>query len=78
MQQTLGLLPRLHRHENKIEAPTQLRIQEIKRFEEPACRSEGPIPNQRSGISPRESLLFRAGEPDKGQGHPQKQTTKAP
>ena len=67
----------VHRHGNKIEAPTQVRIQGIKRFKGPASISERPRSSQRSRISPRERPLSRAGEPGQGRGQPQKQTTKA-
>src|SRR5215216_3223548 len=44
----------VHRHKSKIEAPAQVRVQKIKRFEEPACSSERLRPSQRSKIPPRE------------------------
>ena len=44
----------VHMHENKIEAPAQVRVQEPKKFEGPTCRSEGPRTSQESRISSRE------------------------
>ena len=44
----------VHRHESKIEAPTQARVRETKRFEGPTCIPEGPRSNQKSKMSPRE------------------------
>ena len=41
----------VHRHGFKIEAPTQDRLQETKRFEVPTSTSEGPRPSQRSKTS---------------------------
>ena len=43
----------VHRHESKIEAPAQVRVQEPKRFKGPTCKSEGPRMSQGSKISPR-------------------------
>ena len=41
----------VHRHGNEIEAPTQVKIQETKRYEGPTCRLDGPKTSQGIRVS---------------------------